>query len=135
MAIFNIQSKILKETAVCTLVDVDTGATLYADAAETLPLEIVVSGKASKAYAKALANLARANEKRRAKPMTFEETVEANQRLLAAISVVANNFDLGDGEPIDNKDKFFELYTNPGLYFIRDQVQEFLNEDANFLPV
>ena len=130
---FNINSKVLKQTAVCTLVDVDTGATLYADDAQTLPLEFVISGKASKAYKNAMISVMRANERLRGKEPTFEQNVASNQLILATVSVEAHNFDLGDGEPINSKEKFLELYSNDGLYWIREQVQTFLNEDSNFL--
>lgn len=129
---FNINTKAINETATLHLVDVETKQPLYADEAEKFPLQIVLNGKASKAYRAALSSLARKSEARKGKN-TFDQNVQSNNELLADISVEAVNFDMGDGKPIKTKEQFMELYATKGLYWIKDQVSEFLEDDASFL--
>jgi len=132
MAVFNIKAKQIQETARLHLRDPETDVALYADDKEKLPLEILVAGKASKAYRNAVSELSRKQAGRNGKA-TFEQNVEANNKLLATVCQEAFNFDLGDGVPINNTDKFVELFSDPTLYWVKDQVSAFLEVDASFL--
>jgi len=132
MANFNIASKKISEQATLTLVDPSTGITMYADDAETLPLQIVVFGKASKQYRNALSVLARKSAARKGKSASFEDNISDNENLLAAVSYKAVNFDM-DGEPIDSTEAFKKLYSTPELYWVRDAVSEFLESADSFL--
>ena len=130
---FNINTKAVSDTATLHLEDPATGEKLYADEAQKLPLEIVVYGKASKQYRSALAALSRKGMARKNKPQSFDQNVEDNVDILVAISKKANNFDMGDGLPIDNAEAFKGLYSNASLYWCKDQVQNFLESTESFL--
>jgi len=130
---FNITSKSLNDQATFTLVDPDTGAQMFSDDAETQPLQITLYGKASKQYKNALSKLSKKSQARKGKQPSFDESVADNNELLAAISKEALNFDLGDGVAINTPEKFIELYSNAGLYWIRDQASAFLEETGSFL--
>lgn len=129
---FNIRAKQIQETARLHLRDPETDIPLYADAKETLPLEILVAGKASKAYRNAVSELSRKAAGRNGKA-TFEQNVEANNKLLATVCQEAFNFDMGDGVPINTTEKFVELFSEPSLYWCKDQVSAFLEENSSFL--
>ena len=79
MATFNIKSKAINETATLHLVDPATEVALYADDAEKKPLQIVLNGKASKAYRNALSTLLRKSAARKGKA-SFEQNVEDNNQ-------------------------------------------------------
>lgn len=129
---FNINAKKINDTAKLHLRDPETDTALYADDAEKQPLEILIAGKASKAYRNAVSELSRKAAGRNGKA-TFEQNVEANNKLLASVCQEAFNFDLGDGVPINTTEKFLELLSNPSLYWIKDQISAFLEENSSFL--
>ncbi len=129
---FNINSRKVAEVTRLHLVDFETGEKMYADEAKTEKLEIEVYGKASVQYKNALGALSRKNLVRRGKPQSFETNVEDNTEILVAISKAAHNFD-DDGQAIDNPAAFRKLYSNPNLFWIKDQVQEVLEDTAAFL--
>lgn len=131
MATFNINTKAILETATLNLLDPVTEVQLFADDAEKKPLQIVLNGKASKAYRNALSTLLRKGAARKGKA-TFEQNVEDNNNLLAEISVEAINFDMGDGVPIKTKEQFLALYSTPSLYWIKDAVSFFLEAPESF---
>lgn len=129
---FNISKLAVTDTTTLQLVNPATEVKLYADEAETLPLEIVMYGKSSKQYRAALSALSRKGLARKGKPQTFETNVEDNVEILVAISKKANNFDL-NGAPIDNPEAFRELYSDNSLFWIKDQVQAELENVEAFL--
>lgn len=131
MANFNITKKVISDSGVLHLCDPETGVLLYADEAETKPLTIEIHSKASKAYRNALSTLLRKSSARKGKA-TFENNVEDNNVLLSQICIKANNFDMGTGA-IDSPAKFLELFNEAGLYWIKDAVSQFLEENASFL--
>lgn len=128
---FNINSKKIEDVAFCHLNDPETEMPLYEDEAETLPIGIMVYSKGSKAYRRALAELSRKATARKGKA-TFEQNVEDNARLLAAISKESVNLDMGDGEKLTTTEQFFTLYSTSDLYWVKDAVSAFLDSDANF---
>jgi hypothetical protein len=130
---FNIKTKALNDRATLTLVDIETDLPLFADDAQTEPLQITLYGKASKQYKSALSKLSKKSQARKGKNATFDESVADNNELLAAISKEAFNFDMGDGVAIDTPEKFLELYSDSSLYWVRDQASAFLEETDSFL--
>lgn len=135
MATFNIAAIGLSDTTTVHLKNAD-GTYLYADADEKEPLEVEVYGRASKQMRSYLIS----SEKKKAKRAkgrkdyqpTPEEQVEDNAEFCAAITKSVKNFDLGNG-PLTTAEDFKEMYMNPGLYFIHDQVTETLGESELFM--
>jgi hypothetical protein len=105
---------------------------MYADEAETLPLQITVYGRSSKQYRNWLAVANRASLARGKKPQTPEQILTETAEFLAAITKSIHNFDL-DGEALDNSESFKKLYSNPSLVWVADQVAESLGAAEGFL--
>ena len=131
MATFNIKSKSIQESSTLHLRDVETEELLYADEKQTIPLTISMYGKASKEYRQALSEMVRKNSTIKGTP-TFEQNVAANDRLLAKICIAAEGFDMGNGA-INSFDKFLELFSDPALYWVKDQVSAHQEDVAAFL--
>lgn len=131
MANFNLTTKKIEEAAFLQFNDPESDMPLWADKEETLPVGVMVYSKGSKAYRNALSALSRKNLQRKGKS-TFEQNIEDNNRLLAAITKESVNFDMGDGVALDTEDQFYTLYSTPELYWCKDAVSTFLESDANF---
>lgn len=129
---FNINSKEVSETTLLHLVDPATDEKMYADEKEKEPLTIELYSKGSKQYRNALAAVKRKGVKRNNKVQSLETDIEDNAEFLATVSKVAANFDM-NGKPIDSYEAFKELYGNPKLFWIRDQVDATIQDTANFL--
>lgn len=129
---FNINSKEVSETTLLHLVDPATDEKMYADDKEKEPLTIELYSKGSKQYRNALAAVKRKSVKRNNKVQSLEVDIEDNAEFLATVSKVAVNFDM-NGKPIDSYEAFKELYGNPKLFWIRDQVDATIQDTANFL--
>lgn len=129
---FNIKTKQLSDTTILNLVDPGTGLMMFADDAETQPLQIEVYGKSSKAYRNWQASASRKALARGKKQVTPEEAAENTADFLVAVSKQAMNFDI-DGVAIDSPAMFKLLYSDPSLYWIGDQVAEKLGETEAFL--
>jgi hypothetical protein len=103
---------------------------------ESKPIRVHVWGPGSKQYAKA--KNAQENSQvdlLKAKGKTTETVEEATlkkARFLAAITKGWENVDSEDGAV--GEDLSMEIYTNPRLLFVRDQVAAFTAETANFSP-
>jgi hypothetical protein len=138
MANFNIKSKALADTTTLHLVDPATGEFMYADNDEKQPLTIELYGRSSKQYRQWMSATLRKNEKEkeanRGKPKakSLEQTLADNAEFLSIVSIKATNFDLG-GKAIDNKEAFVELYSDPSLEWIGEQVSEALGDNGRFL--
>lgn len=127
---FNIATKIVNPTTILTLTDPETGGKMVDDKGEVATIELY--GKASKQYRDALASLARKALVRKNKPQSFETNVEDNVEILVSISKTSN-LSLGDGTPVTTPATFKALYSEPGLFWIKDQVQDTLEDTAAFL--
>lgn len=132
MANFNINTKQLSDTAMVDLLDPATGSPLFADEAETLPLQIEVYGRSSKVYRKWQAETSRKALLRGKKVQSPEAQKEDTADFLATISKAAYNFDQ-DGEPIDSYEAFKKLYLTDSLYWIGDLVALSLSDLEGFL--
>lgn len=95
------------------------------------PVEIEIYGKGSKAHKQALAELNRKSMQRKGKPQNLAVIMEDNADYLASISKASYNLDHA-GAPVDSYETFKNLYMNTKLFFIKDQVQEALDDNANF---
>lgn len=127
---FNIATKVVNPSVVLHLVDPETDTKMYDEKGEAVVIEIF--GKASKQYRDALGALSRKTLARKNKPQSFETSIEDNVEILVSISKTSN-LALEDGTPVTSPAAFKELYSNPGLYWIKDQVQEKLDDTAAFL--
>lgn len=125
----NLKQTSVLETAMVHLVDA-AGEKLYDEDGNAVSIQIY--GKASRQYKQALSALNRKNIERKGKPQTYTTNVEDSIEVLVAISKAAYNLTLGD-EEIDTPAKFKELYSDASLFFIKDAVQEALEDNANFL--
>ena len=124
----NIKSQSVAETTFVHLTD-PVGEKLYGT--DGNPVGVTIFGKASKQYKAALSELSRKNLARKGKPQSFSTNVEDNIDLLVAISKEAHNFDMGNGA-INNQEAFKQLYSDASLFFIKDQIQEALENNENF---
>lgn len=125
----NLKSVAAVETTRVHLVDA-SGEHLYDDAGNKVEIEIY--GKASKQYRQALAELNRKNIQRKGKAQPYSVNLEDSVEILVAITKAAYNLDMGDG-PLETNDQFRALYSDTGLFFIKDAIQEALEDGANFL--
>ncbi len=126
---FNIKSQAVVDTAFLHLRDAVTDEKILDETGK--PVGIELYGKASKQYRQALSELSRKALQRKNKPQSFETNVEDNVGILVSISKKAVNMDY-EGKPIDSAAMFTTLYSDPTLYFVKDQVQEFLEDTAAF---
>lgn len=129
MANFNIQSRAVAASTFLQLTDPSTDEKLVDDNGAAVGINLF--GKASKQYRAALGELSRKNMQRKGKTQSFQVNVDDNTDLLAAISDSAVNFDNG-GETIVGNAGFVKLYSDPSLFWIKDQVQAALEDTAAF---
>lgn len=125
----NLKTKTVVETAPVHLEDA-VGEKLYDENGN--PVIINIYGKSSKQYKQALADLNRKNINRKGKQQSFATNVEDNVDILVAITKSAENVDMGNG-PIDTPAAFKELYSDSGLFFVKDQIQAALEDNENFI--
>lgn len=134
---FNLNTLALNDEATLHLTHPATDMPLYDTDAkgkedETKPVEIVLKGSASKAYANAVDAMMKAAAKRGNRPLTAQQSREQNVEFLVSLSVQANNLEL-DGEALDNPDAFRKLYSDSRYDWIKTQVNDFLSGNQNFL--
>lgn len=99
---------------------------------ESKPVEIVLKGSASQAYARAVDAMMKKSAKRGNRAATPAEAREQNTEFLVALSVVANNLTL-DGENVDNPDVFRKLYSDSRYDWIKEQINNTINSTESFL--
>lgn len=121
-----------KDQATLHLRHPETDANLYDDLGN--PVEIVLLGKSSLQYRNALKAMQNRSINRGKKKASAELYEQEALEMLVACSVEAHNLVLSDDRPIDSPAAFKELYSDPGLLWIKTQVEEFLEEISNFLP-
>lgn len=125
---FNIESAAVAETTRIHLEDAVGNKIFDGDK----PVEIEVYGKGSKQYRNALAALSRKNTQRKGKQQSFETNVEDGVEILVTISKTSHNLEIA-GTPVTTPEAFRQMYSNPSLFFINDQVQATLDDNGNFL--
>lgn len=143
MANFNLSTKKLLDTTFLHLRDPADDSLLYGtddkgNSDESKPCTIELYGRSSKQYrqwmSKTLMKAEKEKEANRgkvkAKPL--EVTLKENAQFLATVSIACKNIDL-DGAEIDSEAMFIDLYSNPALSWIGEQVSEALSENSNFL--
>lgn len=106
---------------------------------ESKPLTIELYGRSSKQYRSWMSATLRKHEREKesarggkVKPKTLEQTLADNAEFLSIVTIAVNNFDIGSG-PIDSKEAFVALYSDPSLEWIGDQVSAALSDNGNFL--
>lgn len=127
---FNITSKAVSETTFLHLRDPATDEKLFDEAGNKVGIHLY--GKASKQYRQALSELSRKGLQRKNKPQSFETNVEDNVSILVAISKSGENFDY-NGDALDTAAAFTKLYSDSTLFWLKDQVQETLEDTSAFL--
>ena len=94
------------------------------------PVSITILNKASKEYRNTQAAQLNARLKSSARgPLTVEKINEDATALLVAVTVGANGLEYKGSETID----FKELYNDPEMAWLKDQVGNALEDAANFL--
>lgn len=124
----------LQDTSVLHLCNPSTEEPMYADEAETLPLEIELYGKASKQHRTWLTSAMRRSEaeQKSKKKKSADELLVENAKFFATMTKAIRNFDM-DGEPLNSKEAFEKLYADPRLLWINEQVAKHLGDDGAFL--
>lgn len=110
------------------------GSPLFADEAQTLPLEIDLYGKASREHRQWLTQAMRRSEaeQRSKKKKTADELLTENAKFFATMTKAIRNFDM-DGRALNSKEAFEALYATPSLLWIGEQVAEKLGDSESFL--
>lgn len=128
---FDISSLAKHDSATLQLRHPATDELLYADDAQTKPLEIELYGTSSKQYRKALMSMQNARLKRGKKVMSAEAISDESIDLLVTCSIKANNFEY-KGKPVEGE-TFRELYNDPSFNWLKDQVDEAIGDVQTFL--
>jgi hypothetical protein len=134
MASFDILSSELNDTTVLHLEHPVNGP-IYADEAQTLPVTIELYGRSSKTHRQWLALALRkqeANRNKKEKSKTPDEMLEENAEFFATMTVAIKNMNMG-GKPIESKEDFKKLYSNPKLMWITEAVSQSLGDTESFL--
>lgn len=131
---FNIMSKTLHETATLHIIDPVSGEEMYADEAQTQPLEIELYGRASKISRTWAASASRKQEqeKNSKKRKTLEEQTADTAEFFATMTKAIRNIDM-DGKLLTTKEDFKAFYAVPELGWILEQVAEKLGSVESFL--
>lgn len=124
----------LQDTTTLHLRNPATDEPLYADEAETKPLELVLYGKASKVHRSWLTQAMRRSEieQKSKKKKSADELLAENAKFFATMTKEVRNFDL-DGRVLDNKEAFEALFSDTRLLWIGEQVAEALGDVEGFL--
>lgn len=134
---FELNSLAFSEETVLHLEHPATGAPLFAKDKkgaddESKPVQIVLKGSASPAYARAVDVMMKQKSKIKNREMTLKEARDQNIEFLTALSVTAHNLTL-DGEALDNPEAFRKLYSNSSYDWIKEQVNATLQSAEAFL--
>jgi hypothetical protein len=108
---------------------------IYADEAETLPVTIELYGRSSKQHRQWLALALRkqeANKHKKEKAKSPDEMLEENAEFFATMTVAIKNMNMA-GKPIETKEDFKKLYSNPKLMWVTEAVSEKLGSVDSFL--
>ena len=129
---FDINSLAVKDSDTLHLTHPATGELLYADEEKTKPVQIVLWSTSSKAY-RAASNAAQNRRlKRKSKEMTAELAREEGVEILVACSQRGENFTY-NGEALDNPDAFRRMYSDDKFSWIKEQVDSYVSDLANFI--
>lgn len=131
MASFNLTQLALADTTVVHLQGPE-GVGLYADEDQTQPLEVEVYGRSSKQMRNYLIAAEKKKAKRGKRQPTPDEAQEDNAEFFAAITKSVKNFDLGNG-PLTTAEHFKEMYLNPSLYWLTDEISNTLGSSELFI--
>lgn len=133
---YDISTLALKETFVLHLKHPVTNEALLVGGDEDKPVTISLYGTASKQYRNALTGLQSRQLRRQTKKErgTPEQIREEQLNLLVACSAGSENLSY-QGEAVNDEIAFRKLYSDPTLSWIKDQVDEALGDQSNFLTV
>lgn len=108
-----------------------TGEELFEDADKKKPVKISVYGPGSKEYRAAQSQVTNENLARRRKGVTAESMERSRVEVLARCTSGFENFGY-KGQPFSS-DVAREMYADPAMVWVRDQVEEALGDLGNFL--
>lgn len=128
---FDLNTKQLNDTTIFQLND-PSGDPLWADEEMTLPVQLEIFGKSSKQYRQWQASAARKNLANKNKVPTQEQIADNTAEFLTAVTKTSYNLAI-NGEAILTADQFKEVYLNPALMWVGDQVAEKLGDMSGFL--
>lgn len=129
---FNLDTLALNDTAILHLKHPATDELLYADGdAKKEPVTITLRGTASKEYRQALAKMQNRHLNRGKTKQSAEAFNEESIAILLACSVSAQNFQY-KGTTIQGE-VFRDLYNDPKMSWVKDQVNETINDASYFL--
>lgn len=130
---FDINTLAAKDSTEVQLRHPVTDELLFADAEKQKPIIAVLWGKSSKQHKKAKLAFQNRNLKKNSKKGISAEILEQEGiDLLVACSQRIENMML-DGEPIDCEAAFRKLYSNDAYSWLKEQVDEALEDNSNFL--
>lgn len=134
---FDITSQAVADTATIHVKNA-AGEPLYADAERTKPVQIVIYGPGSAAFA-AIETKQSARAVKRLKdndgelsPTTAEDRTKQTAEDLAAITVSFENFKYPPAGDAQGAALFEAVYADPKLGFIPKQVSKFVTDWSNF---
>lgn len=132
---FDLNSLQLSDTQTFQLISPD-GEALYNDEEMTQPVHLEIYGRSSKQFKNWQASAARkqaaANGVGKPKALTPEQVAENTADFLTALTKSAQNLYIG-GVEINSPEQFKEMYLNPKLEWVGDQVSEHFGDRASFL--
>jgi DNA-directed RNA polymerase subunit F len=131
---FDLSSLALKETFVLQLKHPVDGTPLFADKEMKKPVVVNLYGKASKQYQRAIEAMQTRALRRQAKKETIkpEELQKESLDMLKACSESATNLAV-DGVDVKTADELRAVYADPRFSWLRDQVDEAIGDQSNFL--
>jgi hypothetical protein len=135
---FDISSMALKSEAYTFQLKHPVAEELLFAGDESKPVTISVYGSASKPYRDAVAQLQQRGLKRKTAKgkvdpeKEIENLKEESLNMLVACSATSTNLAY-QGEPVTSAAQFKKMYADPGLSWIRDQVDAEIGNAENFL--
>lgn len=129
---FDISKLATKETTTVPLRHPDTDEPLFADAEKKKPIQVTIYGSGSSTYRNALTAMQNRQLKRNKKQVSAEVLREETTELLVTCSVSADNFDY-KGTPLTTKQAWTDLYNDPTLSWVREQVETAQGDVSAFL--
>jgi hypothetical protein len=131
----------VKDSSVMQLRDPSTDDLMFADGVdgkpdETKPMTILVGSKASKAYQAAYAKyqdkIMQAVKKGRNSTRDSNTNKADTIALVAAVCSNAQNVNVGDN-PLQTPEDFKKLFSDDRFYWVKEQVEEELNNTGSFI--
>lgn len=129
---FDINSLQLQDTTTLHLKNPATDMPLYSGENHDKPVEIVIYGRTSKKFRQWVSATETAKARRKNKEQTLDEVIAENIDFVVAITKEVRNIKIMDKE-VNSYETIKEMYSSPGLDWIREQISAALSEVDGFL--